>query len=82
MGRDGNLEARARAMGRDAAQECVEVGRFDPPRLNTPAWGSVRPHARHLLGRDGTRKELELVACGWQAGVEEIWASRFVDRRN
>lgn len=80
--RDRNLEARARAMGRDAAQECVEVGLFEPPALNEPAWGSVRPHARYLLGRDGTQKELELVACEWQAGVDEIWAGRFSDRRN
>jgi hypothetical protein len=69
-------------MGRDAAQECVEVGRYAPPTLNEPAWGSVRPHARYLLGRDGTRKELELVACEWQAGVDEIWDGRFSDRRN
>lgn len=35
--RDRDLEARARAMGRDAAQECVEVGRFARPTLNEPA---------------------------------------------
>ncbi|HET6865414.1 MAG TPA: hypothetical protein VFH80_05805 [Solirubrobacteraceae bacterium] len=80
--RDRDLDARARAMGRDAAQECVEVGMFDPPTLNDPAWASVRPHVRYLLGRDGTQKELELVACEWQAGVAEIWAGRFGDRRN
>jgi hypothetical protein len=58
------------------------MGTFDRPTLNEPAWGSVRPHARYMLGRDGTQDELELVSREWQAGVDEIWADRFSDRRN
>jgi hypothetical protein len=65
-------------MGQAAARECVERGHVKQPGLTAPPFA----HARYLLGREGTRAELDIIDHAYAAGVDEVWTAHLASRRN